>query len=392
MRIGVFGGTFNPIHNGHIALAKRLVEELKFDELMLIPTAQPPHKDGSEVISAEHRLEMCRLAAKQIPNCVVSDIEIKRGGKSYTVSTLRLLLAERPDDEFVLLMGSDMFLSFLDWYAPDEILRLVRIAAIPREIGELAALQAQCENLNARGGRTQVVDVEAVVMSSTEIRNSTELSQGVPADIERYILQNGLYGRDKKLMIDLDEITGWLKGRLSVKRFTHTMNVANESLRLAQHYGLNGDEAYVAGLLHDCCKELDKDELLNILGDSDIINDQAFLDSFPVWHGFAAERYIKNEFSIYNLEILNAVKYHTTARGGMSEIEKAVYLADLVSADRHYPGVESLRAKSYRSLDEAMMDALEYMLGSIAKKKLPLLPLTADAYNEYRFLTKDSEG
>ena len=76
----------------------------------------------------------------------------------------------------------------------------------------------------------------------------------------------------------------------------------------------------------------------------------------------------------------------------MSEIEKAVYLADLISADRTYPGVETLRAKTYRSLDEAMMDALEYMLGSIAKKKLPLLPLTADAYNEYRFLTKDSEG
>jgi len=389
MRIGVFGGTFNPIHNGHIALAKRLVEELKFDELMLIPTAQPPHKDGSEVISAEHRLAMCRIAAEEIPNCGVSDIEIKRGGKSYTVSTLRLLLADRPDDEFVLLMGGDMFLSFMDWRAPDEILRLVRIAAIPREIGELAALQAQCENLNARGGRTQVVDVEAVVMSSTELRNSTELSEGVPPGIERYILQNGLYGRDKRLMVDLDKITAWLKGRLSPRRFTHTMNVANESLRLAQHYGLNGDEAYIAGLLHDCCKELSQDEMLNILKDSDIINDQAFLDSTPVWHGFAAAEFIKREFSLYNVEILNAVKYHTTGRWEMSEIEKAVYLADLISADRTYPGVEALRAKTYRSLDEAMMEALEFMLGNIAKKKLPLLSLTADAYNRFRFLTRE---
>ena len=299
-------------------------------------------------------------------------------------------MADRPDDEFVLLMGGDMFLSLLDWRAPDEILRLVRIAAIPREVGELAALQAQCENLNARGGRTQVVDVEAVVMSSTELRNQGELANGVPAGVERYILQNGLYGRDKRLMIDLDEITGWLKGRLSTRRFTHTMNVANESLRLAQHYGLNGDEAYIAGLLHDCCKELDKDEMLNILKDSDIINDQAFLDSSPIWHGFAAAEYIKNEFSLYNVEILNAVKYHTTGRGNMSEIEKAVYLADLISADRSYPGVEALRAKSYRSLDEAMMEALEFTLGNIAKKKLPLISFTADAYNRFRFLTKDS--
>ena len=110
----------------------------------------------------------------------------------------------------------------------------------------------------------------------------------------------------------------------------------------------------------------------NILKDSDIIDNQAFLDSPKVWHGYAAAEFIRNEFSVHNVEIINAVRYHTTGRGEMSPIEEVIYLADLVSADRHYPGVESLRAKSYRSLDEAMMDALEYMLGSIAKKKLPL--------------------
>ena len=384
MRIGIFGGTFNPIHNGHVALAQRLVEKLELDEIMLIPAALPPHKDGSEVIAANHRLEMCRLAAKDIPNAVVSDIEINRGGKSYTVSTLRLLLADRPDDEFVLLMGGDMFLSFMKWRAPDEILRIVRIAAIPREKDELPALIEQCEKLNAIGGRTEVVDVEAIEISSTELRHERELSNGVPPLVERYIVQNGLYGREQKLMVDLDEIMGWLRTKLSHHRFIHTLNVANEALRLAQNYGLNGDEAYIAGLLHDCCKEIPYDEMLNILKKSDIINDQAFLDSPKVWHGYAAAEFIRDEFSVHNIEILNAVRYHTTGRGEMSPIEEVIYLADLVSAERSYPGVEALRAKCYRSIEEAMMEALDFMLGEVAKKRLPLLDTTAAAYNRYR--------
>jgi len=391
MRIGIFGGTFNPIHNGHVALAQRLVEKLELDEIMLIPAALPPHKDGSEVIAAHHRLEMCRLAARDIPNAVVSDIEINRGGKSYTVSTLRLLLADRPDDEFVLLMGGDMFLSLLKWRAPEEILRIVSIAAIPREKDELPALLEQCEKLNAMGGRTKVVDVEAIELSSTELRHERELSGGVPPLVERYIVQNGLYGRDQKLLIDLDEIMGWLRSRLSHHRFTHTLNVANEALRLAQNYGLNGDEAYIAGLLHDCCKEIPHDEMLNILKDSDIINDQAFIDSPKVWHGYAAAEYIRDEFSVHNVEIINAVRYHTTGRGEMSRIEEVIYLADLVSAERSYPGVESLRAKCYRSIEEAMMEALDFMLGEVAKKRLPLLKTTADAYNRYRRALKERE-
>ena len=384
MRIGIFGGTFNPIHNGHIKLAQRLVEKLSLDELMLIPDAVPPHKDGGEVISAYHRLEMCRIAAMEIPKAVVSDIEINRGGKSYTVCTLRELKAKRPDDEFVLLMGGDMFLTLDSWREADEIMRLVRVAAIAREKGELEKLFAKRDALNEKGAKTEVLELEPVEMSSTAVRTNAELSKSVPENVERYILQNGLYGREQKLLLDLDEITAWLRSRLSHDRYVHTLNVANEALRLAQNYDLNGDEAYIAGLLHDCCKEISKDEMLNILKDSDIIKNQSFIDSIPVWHGFAAAEFVQNEFSMFNQEIINAIRYHTTGRGEMSRIEEIVYLADLVSAERSYPGVEALRAKCYRSIEEAMMEALEFSLSKIAKNRLPLLECTVDAYNRYR--------
>lgn len=384
MKVGVFGGTFNPIHNGHISLIKHMIEALSLDELLLIPTALPPHKQDNEVIAPEHRLNMCRLAVSDIPKVTVSDIEIARGGKSYTVNTLRLLLADRPDDEFILLVGSDMFYTLEQWKNADEILRLVKIAAVAREQGEEERLKEFSEKLNAAGANTEIISCPVVELSSTELRADKEKESGLPPKVERYIIQNGLYGREKKLLVDLDELTAWLRQRLSRGRFAHTLNVASEALRLAETYGADGDEAYLAGLLHDCCKEMGRDEMLNIMESSDIIKNQAFLDSPKVWHGFAASVYIQNEFSVYNTEIINAVRYHTIGRKGMSLIEEIIYLADLVSADRHYDGVESLRAKAYRSIEEAMVDAFEFAIGSLVKAGMPIMTETVDAYNQYR--------
>lgn len=389
MKVGIFGGTFNPIHNGHIALIRRLIDILSLDELLLIPTAVPPHKDGGEVISAEHRLNMCRLATADIEKVTVSDIEIRRGGKSYTLNTLQTLISQRPDDEWILLMGSDMFYTLTEWKRPEEIMRLAKIVAIARENGEIEKLFSQRDRLNAMGGSTEVIDICPVRVSSTELRHSGALKNDVPDIVERYIIQNGLYGRELKLLVNLDEITAWLRTRLSRERFAHTLNVASEALRLANTYEVNGEVAYLAGLLHDCCKELSKDEILNILSGSDIINNQTFKNSPKVWHGFAAAIFIQNEFSVLNTEIINAVRYHTTGRDNMSRMEELVYLADLVSADRSYSGVEALRAKAHHSINGAMLEALQYALKSLVRKEAPVMPDTLNAYNCYLIRSKE---
>ena len=136
MKVGIFGGTFNPIHNGHLSLIAHLIEALALDELLLIPTAVPPHKESDCVIDARHRLAMCRLAVQDNPKVHVSDIEIQRGGKSYTIDTLRLLAVERPQDTLILLVGSDMFYTVEEWRCAAEIMRLADIVAIPRETDE----------------------------------------------------------------------------------------------------------------------------------------------------------------------------------------------------------------------------------------------------------------
>lgn len=383
MRVGIFGGTFNPIHNGHLSLIAHLIEALALDELLLIPTAVPPHKENGNVINAQHRLAMCRLAVQDNPKVRVSDIEIMRGGISYTIDTLRLLSVERPSDQLILLVGSDMFYTVDQWRCASEIMRLVKIVAIPREVGENEKLLAQRDRLNAAGAQTQVVEVDPLIVSSSDLRAQECASENLPPLVERYIVQNGLYGRTQKLLVDLDQLTAWLRGVLSRERFTHSLNVASEALRLAQTWGENGDMAYLAGLLHDCCKECSREEMLNLLAGSDIIKDPVFLQSLPVWHGFAAAIYIQRELSVLNAQIIDAVRYHTTGCGDMTRIEEIIYLADLISADRDYPGVEALRAKAHRSIEAAMLESLQFSVMKLLKNDAPVMTDTLNAYNQY---------
>ena len=152
MKIGVFGGTFNPIHQGHLSLATQFADRLGLDRVLLIPTAIPPDKSAQDLAPAEHRLNLCRLAAKTDPRFVPCDLELRREGPSYTVMTLRELRNAYPkEDEFFLLMGSDMFLTFESWYMAGEIALLCTLCGGARDGGELEALQAKEKEYRARG-------------------------------------------------------------------------------------------------------------------------------------------------------------------------------------------------------------------------------------------------
>lgn len=381
MKLGIFGGTFNPIHAGHTALIERMKTALSLDRVLVIPAFVPPHKDASDVVEGEHRLAMCRLATAEMENVEVSDLEIGRGGKSYTIDTVRALDSMYPQDEIYLLVGGDSFLSFESWRRADELLRLCTVAAIPREKSEEEALLRQSERLNQLGGQTIVVSAEPLIAASTRYREGEAVP--LPPAVEEYIVQNGLYGRERKIPVDLDELTAYLRANLSQKRFTHTLNVASEAIRLAKKYG--GDEhlAYLAGLLHDVCKEMPKEEQWALIENEPIAADVSFQNSPAVWHGFAAAVFIERKFSVWNREIQNAVRYHTTGRGEMSRLEEIVYMADLICAGRDFPGVEALRAKAYQSLSAALLDAFAFSLGDLSKNSRPVLTDTVRAYDRY---------
>ena len=190
MRIGLFGGTFNPVHSGHVNLVKNFKEKLSLDKVLVIPTAQPPHKEAKELVSSEDRIKMCRLAFGELAE--ISDIEISRGGKSYTVETLRELKKIYKDDEFYFLVGSDMLLSFKRWYRWEEILTMCTLCATDRN-NEQSCKEADKDFFE----KIIFCDFEKTVVSSSEVREKLEKGESVlsllPSEVYDYIKEKGLY-------------------------------------------------------------------------------------------------------------------------------------------------------------------------------------------------------
>ena len=198
-RIGIYGGTFSPPHNGHIAAAKAFMEQMWLDILYVIPAATPPHKQMTCAISPEDRLNMCRLAFSEMEGVYVSDMEIQRGGKSYTVDTLRELTGE--DRRLFLLLGTDMMLSLGEWYRPDEIFRLSYPVYIRREkdaILDQRIIQTIADYNEKYGKVVRRIVTEPLVISSSEIRRRFEAQESVegllPPSVEKYIRDKHLYG------------------------------------------------------------------------------------------------------------------------------------------------------------------------------------------------------
>lgn len=200
MRTGVYGGTFNPIHQGHVHLLEEFIRRLSLDRVLLIPTGMPPHKQVHALASAQQRLDMCRLAVKGIQGAPIElcEIELLRPGKSYTADTLEELRGLYPEDEFFLLMGEDMFLTVDNWYRPETIMALAVLCCTPRSPGGMEKLRKKEAQLRRDfSARCALEDIPYFPASSTQVRELAARGQGlqglVPPEVAAYIEKNGLY-------------------------------------------------------------------------------------------------------------------------------------------------------------------------------------------------------
>lgn len=199
-KTGILGGAFNPVHNGHVHLAKEAISQLKLRKLLVIPTYESPHKN-TKLLPFEQRAEMCRLAFSEIGegythgNCKIeiSDIERQMGGVSYTINTIRELNKIYPDERFFLIIGGDMLFSFTKWYKYESILKEATVCAAARGGDNYVDMLEYANEI----GRIKVLPTEVVDVSSTEIReklkNNESVSGLVPESVEKYIAENGLY-------------------------------------------------------------------------------------------------------------------------------------------------------------------------------------------------------
>lgn len=183
-----------------------------------------------------------------------------------------------------------------------------------------------------------------------------------------------------------DEKKKYLKENLSQKRYQHSLNVAAECRKLAEKYGEDPDKAYFAGLLHDVCKEMTGEEQKRLVLESGFIVCREELETRSLWHAVAGAYFVKTNFGVEDIDILNSIRFHTVGRAGMTRLEEIVYLGDLVSADRTYKDVDRMRKIVYSDINEAMLEAFRFSIKSVIKKDGMLPVCTVEGYNFYNRL------
>ena len=379
----LYGGTFNPIHRGHLDICVRARQAVDARRVLLMPAAQPPHKSAGWLAPDQDRLAMCALAAREYDLIQVDDWEIRRGGRSYTVDTLGHLAAVFPEEELWLLIGTDMFLTFTQWHRWEEIGKMASLLVASREEGDRERLLDQQQKLAERGVRSRLLQNPPMPMSSTQIREELR-RDGTTGKVCPQVLD---YIREKELYLhppeELDYLRRYIRPLMTDYRYRHSLGVEKQAVKMARRFGADQRKAALAGILHDVCKDMPKGALLQNILESGIINGIDFKASPQLIHSYAGALYLQSHMDIHDTEVIEAVRYHTTARAGMSLLETVVYLADLTSEDREYPDVGEMRRLCDTDLRKAMIHALTHTVKELTRKQKPICPDTLGACKEY---------
>lgn len=347
---GIMGGTFDPIHSGHLLMAEAAMNQLALDEVRFIPDGDPPHK--AELAPAEDRLKMVELATAGRSGFRALDMEIRRAGRTFTVDTLERLTRDHPSDRFVYIVGADTLMLIESWRNFSRVASLLSgVACAPRTgisaeaaDGQIAHLK-QKYNLNVSRLSMAPADV-----SSTEVRRlvarGLSIGRMVPGGVSEYIRARKLY---------LDPMLTELQKALSRERYRHTLGVEQTAVTLAERYGEDPEAARVAALLHDCARCLDSAEMRRLVGER--AGESALR---ALMHAPAGAQLARQKYGVEDERILSAIRWHTTGHEGMTRLEKIIYLADFVEPNRpNYPGLSELRAEAFRDLDRAVRMAAE---------------------------------
>ena len=347
---GIMGGTFDPIHNGHLSMAEAAMHELALDQVLFIPDGDPPHK--AELAPAEDRLKMVELAVQGRSGFQALDMEVRRAGQTYTVDTLEHLALDHPEDRFTFIVGADTLMALETWRNFPRVAQLLSgVACAPRTGILRDEMERQRDSLLLKYSLpVALLDMAPVDVSSTDLRRMVARGQSigrlVPQAVSDYIRERALY---------LDPMLTELQKTLSKERYRHTLGVEQTAVRLAGQYGEDIEKARVAALLHDCARCLDSQEMRRLVGEK--AGDNALR---ALMHAPAGAELARQKYGVRDEAVLSAIRWHTTGHEGMTRLEKIVYLADFIEPNRpDYPGLSELRSEAFRDLDRAVRMAAE---------------------------------
>lgn len=385
--VGVFGGSFNPPHIGHITAVKTAFEWLKLKKVIFIPSRIPPHKKlAISSPNAEIRAELLRSCLASEPWAEVSEIELNRDSVSYTYDTLRELFSIMPNEQFVLLVGTDMFKSLESWFNGEWILRNVSIAVFCRTQQDGEVIEQYAEKYKRL--YNTIVDIVpnfAIEISSTKLRSLLSERKGreyTEKNEYAFIIKHGLYGAKPDYV--------WLRNQaysmLKLKRIPHVQGTEKVACELAELYGENVDDARTAAILHDITKKLDMQQQLILCKKYGIMVDSLESSSEKLLHSKTGAYYSRDMFGI-SRRVFEAIKWHTTGKAAMSLLEKIIYIADYIEPTRDFEGVDKLRELAYTDINLAMLLGLKMSVLELEERNVPVHHRTFEALEYYENLS-----
>ena len=350
----LLGGTFDPIHLGHVEMALSVMRLTGCEELWILPDGDPPHK--GRLAPAKDRMAMAELAVSGYTGMSVCDLELNRKGITYTVDTLTELRRSFPDKEYCYIIGADTLMVLETWKDFSRVAAMLNsMIAIPRAGSDPDACSRQIDHLKNQYGLDVILLPDAVrPVSSSEIRR--RIARHLPIDdmvcpeVSSYIQTHKLY-RDPML----EEIIR----TMSPSRYVHTLGVEACAVRMANRFGDDPAKASLAALLHDCAKFMDVKEMCKLVDRQGIKTGKGERASRALLHAAAGVAMAKEKFGISDEDVLNAIRWHTTGHANMTRLEKIIYLADMIEPNRReFSGLSTIRAAAEQDLDEAMRQVL----------------------------------
>nr|WP_288974334.1 nicotinate (nicotinamide) nucleotide adenylyltransferase [uncultured Shuttleworthia sp.] len=413
-RIGIMGGTFNPIHNGHLNIIRQAREQFGLDEVWLMPTGESPHKGITDSLGRYDRLHMCQLAVQGMRGVKVSDLEIRRSGKSYTYLSLKELRQRFSDDSFYYIIGEDSLDLFFSWVHPERICAMATIliacrspeetlhaitvsqqisrdqaAALTRRVEKetgaatgaqdsfagIKSFQVEESRLRRKDlqkkikrlsdtyqGSFHILDCGQMDISSTQIRRMVaekeDISAYTPAKVVDYIRTHALY--QNVTGYDIVAIEKSLQGLLSPHRYAHTLGVMHTACALSMAHSYPMTRAQIAGLLHDCAKYLSNDQLIEIAKKRGLSISPGEEKAPQLLHAKVGALFAEEIYGVQDPAVLRAIRLHTTGSPAMGLLDKIIFVADYIEPGRdRAPHLSDIRQLAFYDLDLAVTLILE---------------------------------
>jgi len=377
-RIGIMGGSFNPIHRRHLQIAACALDEMKLSRVLFIPNGNPPHKH-KELVDAAHRFEMTRLAVMPCEKLTVSDIEMTRSGVAYAADTLKLLHKQMPNADFFYIIGEDTLFDLGHWFQPLEVFKQCSFVVCMRQHQSIDD-HPFVQSLRAKGAVIEFLSLSPQDISASDIRS--QIAQGtlndalLPPEVCEYIRIMRLYGCSPS-PDGAEAAYGKLKNALSDDRLLHSMAVAYTANRLAQIHRLDVAACELAALLHDCAKCIDLKTLQKIALDKRLNLSDTEFRSAGLLHGPVGAVIAETEYGICRQDILTAIATHTTGYPGMTEFDAVIFLSDKIEPYRDdIPSLAEIRTLADRNLYQATYLMLLNSSEHITQTNRPLHPAT----------------